>query len=414
MSKILIASLGTGTKEDGEYKLTKYKIAGKLYSEKIIAKALYRHIKFDKIFMIGTAKSMWDAVYEAFGGKDENIQFNLYGATQEGSSVKSDDLKVIDELWENNCDMSGSKTFIVDYGLDDKQLWDNFSIYLQITEYIKDGDEIYLDITHSFRSLALMSYIMLDFIKSMQQKDFSVKAIYYGMFEYTHEPSNMKKITPVINLKILFEINEWIKAISAFKNYGRAELVAENFNKQFGESDERTKYFARFSENISIANLAAIKSYVNRMREKISVLSQSTSTLIRLVSKYLIGFVKRMDKKRMSDFQLEMAKWFYENKNYAMSYIALAKSVVSMVCEREGIGLESEKDRDKAKQCLRDGKEYESLLSKYRTPNKVRNNIAHQLSERKGNAISDIENLEKRIKAIETEFKILDRTDSYA
>ncbi len=74
MSKILIASLGTGDKKNGGYRLAKYEIDGKYYSEKIIAKALYNHIKFDKIFMIGTSKSMWDAVYEAFDGKDENIQ----------------------------------------------------------------------------------------------------------------------------------------------------------------------------------------------------------------------------------------------------------------------------------------------------------------------------------------------------
>ncbi len=415
MSKILITSLGTGVKvkEESGYRLAKYEIDGKLYEEKIIAKALYSHVKFDKIFMIGTSKSMWDAVYEAFGGKDEEMQLELYDKQKRGEIVENN-LNLITSLWKDDFGMAESKTFIVNYGLNDKQLWNNFEIYLNIAEYIEDGDEIYLDITHSFRSLAIMSYIMLDFVKSMQQKEFTVKAIYYGMFEYIHEPSNTENITPVINLKILFEISGWIKAISAFKNYGRVELVAENFREKYGTKNEITKYFDRFSEGISIANLAAIKSYVDRVKNKLSIFDEINFPIMKLVSKDLIDFIKRMDKKNLSDFQLEMAKWFCENKNYAMSYIALAESVVSMVCEREGVGLESEKDRDKAKQYLHNRKEYKSLLSKYKTPNRVRNNIAHQLSERKGSAISDIENLEKRIKAIEKEFKILDWTDNYA
>ncbi|MFW0884301.1 TIGR02221 family CRISPR-associated protein [Candidatus Acidulodesulfobacterium sp. H_13] len=407
MSKILITSIGTGKKEDGGYKTAKYKIDDKLYEESIIAKALYNHVHFDKIFMLGTSRSMWDAVYLAFGGKDENAWLELEGK-QDAGGITEGDLSPITALWEEDFKMAGSKTFVVHYGIDDSQLWDNFETYIKIAEYIEDGDKVYLDITHSFRSLSLMSYIMLDLVKSMRQKEFTVEAIFYGMFEYIYEPSNVENITPVVNLKILFEINEWIKAISAFKNYGRAELIAENFNKQFGKKDEKTKYFSRFSENISIANLAAIKAYVDRVKDKLSLFDGTGFPIIKLVSKDLIDFTKRMDKRCLSDFQLEVATWFYENKNYAISYIALTESVVSKICEMEGIGIESESDRKKAKNCLHSKAEYESLEKKYITPNKVRNNVAHQLSDRRDNIISDINNLKNSIDDIKKEFMMLD------
>ncbi len=407
MAKILIASLGTGAKQEGRYKVATYEIEGKCYEESIIAKALYNHIKFDKIFMIGTSKSMWDAVYDAFGGKDE-LSLKLYSKQDNGEILESDLLPII-EIWKDNFGMTGSKIFVVDYGLNDDQLWSNFETYFKIAEYIENDDEIYLDITHSFRSLSLMSYIMLDFIKSMQQKKFTVEAIFYGMFEYTHEPSNTKNITPIINLKILFEINEWIKAISAFKNYGRTELIAENFNKLLGKDDEITKYFSRFSENISIANLAAIKSFVSRVKNKLSTLEKSNYFITKTILKDLIEFVARMDKKYLSDFQLEMAKWFRESKNYAMSYIVLTESIVSRVCEIEGIGLESEQDRGEAKKQLSNKSEYKLLKGRHITLNKVRNNIAHQLSGRDTCIISDIKNLEKSIDNIEKEFQNLGR-----
>ena len=407
MSKILITSLGTGVAKKGQYNSARYKIEDKIYEERFIAKALYNHIKFDRIFMIGTCRSMWDVVYEAFGGKDEDLQFKLYDKQEKGSLEKSD-LQVIETAWNENFGIKGSKTFIVDYGLNDNQLWNNFETYLQIADYIENGDEIYLDITHSFRSLSLMSYIMLDFVKSMRQKQFTVEAIYYGMFEYVHEPSNTEKITPIINLKILFEISEWIKAISVFKNYGRAELVAERLNVSYG-ADEVSKYFARFSEAVSIANLSAIKSYVNRMKNKLSDFERSDSVIMKLVSKDLISFIKRMDKNGMSDFQLEMAKWLCENKNYAMSYIALAESVVSKICEIEGIGLEEKEDRNKAKKILHNQAKYKKLLDAYLTPNRIRNGIAHQLSNRKDSTINDINNLQHSIINIEKNLAILKR-----
>ncbi len=409
MSKILITSIGTGIKKDGGYRSAEYEIEGKRYKEKIIAKALYNHVKFDKIFMLGTSKSMWDAVYEAFGGKNENVWLELEDK-QDAGAITEGDLFSITELWEKDFKMSGSKTFIVNYGIDDAELWGNFEIYLKIADYIEDGDEICLDITHSFRSLSLMSYIMLDFVKSMKQKDFTVKAIFYGMFEYTYEPSNTEKITPVINLNILFEINEWIKAISALKNYGRTELIAENFKKKFGKKDERTKYFNRFSEDISIANLAAIKSHVSSVKNKLSVFDKTDFPIMKLVSKDLIDFIKRMDKRNLSDFQLEMAAWFCENKNYAMSYIALAESVVSKICEAEGIGVGSKEDREKAKDCLYSKMEYASLYGKYKTPSKVRNSVAHQLPDRRNSIINDIDNLKKSIESIKKEFENLNKS----
>jgi len=144
------------------------------------------------------------------------------------------------------------------------------------------------------------------------------------------------------------------------------------------------------------------------MKKKISVLSQANSTLIRLVSKDLIGFVKRMDKKRMSDFQLEMAKWFCENKNYAMSYIALSECVATKIRELEGIDDKYGTDKNQAehaKDILYTHAEYRHLYELYKSPNKIRNNIAHQLPGRKDSTISDIKNLKNSIDKIEKEFK---------
>ncbi|GAB6163704.1 hypothetical protein JCM12298_28640 [Desulfothermus naphthae] len=66
--KILISSLGAGRKKDvkshmpGEYEKAKYQIDDKVYEEQFIARALVKHFKIQKVFLIGTKKSLWDSV----------------------------------------------------------------------------------------------------------------------------------------------------------------------------------------------------------------------------------------------------------------------------------------------------------------------------------------------------------------
>lgn len=407
MSKILITSLGTGVAKKGKYSSAKYEIEDRLYCERFVSKALCKHIKFDKIFMIGTCRSMWDAVYETFGGKNDSIQLSLY-EKQDRSAVEKSDLLPIESLWRQYFGIAGSEAFLVDYGLNERELWQNFEVFISIADKIAQDDKIYLDITHSFRSLSLMSYIMLDFIKSMRQKRFSVEAIYYGMFEYTHEPKNTEKITPIVNLKILFEISEWIRAISAFKNYGRADLIAENLKKGDTSKDEISKAFFRFSEHISIANLGGIKSYVDRMRKKIAILSNQKSPIVKLISDDLIEFINRMEKETLSDFQFEIAKWFCENKNYALSYIALAEAIISKICEKENIPVEGTDNRYKAKNMLLND-DYRKLKLLYNNVRRIRNSIAHQSSCRENSTINDINNLQRYIEKTKDEFSKLDK-----
>ena len=66
--KILISSLGTGQRADGSYSKAKYEIADEVYETSFIADALNKHLNFDKIFLVGTRKSIWDEAYMVFGG----------------------------------------------------------------------------------------------------------------------------------------------------------------------------------------------------------------------------------------------------------------------------------------------------------------------------------------------------------
>lgn len=84
--------------------------------------------------------------------------------------------------------------------------------------------------------------------------------------------------------------------------------------------------------------------------------------------------MKRFDLNSLSIFQFELARWYYENKSYAFSYISLAEACVSAICEQEGLNPTQKEDREEAKKILRN----DSRFQQWKKVNTIRNNIAHK------------------------------------
>ena len=82
MAKVLISLIGTGKQASGDnsnnkYETTDYILENKLYKDMTFtSNAIIQHFNIDKVYFIGTNKSMWDNLVEKFGG-DEEYQFEI-------------------------------------------------------------------------------------------------------------------------------------------------------------------------------------------------------------------------------------------------------------------------------------------------------------------------------------------------
>lgn len=390
MAKILISSLGIGRKKEGTYRQTKYSIDGKEYTTAFIADALCQHLGIEKLFLVGTNKSIWDEAYAAFGGTDENYQFELMDKKDEGQ-VDEALLEVFNKQVSDKLNVEGSKASLVSYGIDDDELWGIFEKYLEIAENIEDGDELYLDITHSFRSLAMMSLVMTQFASSISDKKFTLKGVYYGMVEYISESED--KVAPIVNLNILFELQEWIKAIDAIKKYSDFDPLVEILEKE-GMDDNVAKAFIHLNNAIDMGNMASMQSFVKSAGKKIRAISDSDNKVIKLLATEVTTLVDELNHEKMSDFQYALAKWFYGNKNYAMSYMALAEGIITKACEIKGYDIKSREGREAAKDYMKITKYDDDFSPKYANSiSQIRNNIAHQLDSRGAGVDNDIKKL---------------------
>jgi hypothetical protein len=101
----------------------------------------------------------------------------------------------------------------------------------------------------------------------------------------------------------------------------------------------------------------------------------------------------------MSDFQYELAKWFYDNKQYALSYMALAEAVITKACEIKGYNISSKEGREAGKNYIKQTKYDDYFSQKYpNSVSRIRNNIAHQLNGREGMVNQDIVQLGEFLK----------------
>ncbi|NLK93088.1 MAG: TIGR02221 family CRISPR-associated protein [Bacteroidales bacterium] len=394
MAKILISSLGTGRyKARGEYEPTTYKFqdSDKLYSTSFVATALSEHLQVDRLYLIGTSKSMWDEVYQYFTNASD-YPFNEEYWAELGERVISYKLgqeKInADELREVNNAIDaylkflkssatgGSQCFIIDYGINESEVWQNFDLFMRIGEDITENDEVYLDITHGFRSIPLFNYLMLDLISILKFKNnFKLAGLFYGMLDVSREIG----YTPIVDLSPLYNITLWTRGAYNFINFGNGYQLADVI--------DNPSISGKISDISDMANLNYVKDFkmeVDRLEFLLSQ-QQTTEHIIKYMQPYLGQFISYFKGvSSSSELQLVLAKWYFENKRFSQAYICLAESIISKLLE-----IYREKDvsigwtlsnRKKIKDLIFNylqNSEFSNIHKEYDIINRRRNKIAH-------------------------------------
>lgn len=408
MAKILIAGIGGGEKRDGKYRETNYSLEGKVYENRsFIASVIEEHFKIDKTIFIGTVGSMWDNLYEYYCKKynidyDEEYAMSLFETIVEANK----DMDISQLKIEKFNDIFNGKIEgrVTKYGVDSEQIFDNFNIILNLQDTLKDGDEVYIDITHSFRSNAMWMFLVMNFITDLMDKNIEIKMISYGMFEIADRTSN---ITPIIDLNAFYKLLKWIKGAQSFKNYGNSYLLLDNI-----ENEELRKKLKTFSHAMNLNYIGTLKQNLNSLKKLLPEIDEMKGPGKLLIPQIVREFVKEFDGVK-KDFilQVRLAKWHYKQSRYAMAYININEAIKGYVADelREFYPNKSEKELlDCAREWFfnlefrvsrpnfKKDNENKKIIEYYKIfdhSRRVRNDIAHSLGQ-KDSAINDIISLE--------------------
>ncbi|MDR9794073.1 TIGR02221 family CRISPR-associated protein [Aeribacillus sp. FSL K6-2848] len=400
MAKVLISPLGKGIREKekttagGKYIKTTYKFANsdKGYDTSFITSALSEHLQLDKIFMIGTDQSMWEEVYYYFGEVKENsygedVYLELDEKKSKGTLTEAD-LTCVNEAIDrylkkmNPSATGGSCCKLIQNGKNTEEIIKNFLIFMEFSQLIKPGDEVYLDITHSFRSIPLFLFVLIDFVQTLRKdENIQLSGVYYGMLEAKND-----NVTPVVDLKALFEVTQWTRGVYEFIHYGHADLFAELIDHE--SYKESLKHISNLAD---LNHIKSLKSKVDQFRSNFEKGYEHKNGLP--IFPYLKPHLNRFfDYFKGADtdakFQFQLAKWFFDHKRYANGYICLAESMITHVAY---VYSKVERNLDVGKRIVRDNikklinhylqtnsnEHYQKMHKLYKCVSKFRNDIAH-------------------------------------
>ena len=358
-TRILITSIGGGKIEDkdGVKVLKKYedtiygikKENGEFYKEKTsyMPSIIENTYNIDKTIIIGTTGSMWDNLYEIYWKKlkkdktkDEKFKQSLIDVQINSNRETPIERINIDKF---NQEFIGKvKGIVIKYGVNPEEISKNFDLIIKLEEEFNNIDkyEVFLDITHSFRSMAFWMFLIMNYLTDVSNKNIKIAGITYGMFE-----AKENDVTPIVILKPFMEILNWIKGASELKQYGNSYYILDNLdNNSLSKNiiDELRNFSNTMNMNYINSLLDSIKNL--KILDNNNELDKINGPAKNIIPNILKEFIKDFDIKEEDDnkrsylLQATLAKWHCKQKRYAMSAINISEAIVTFILLTLNIG----------------------------------------------------------------------------
>ncbi len=226
-------------------------------------------------------------------------------------------------------------------GKDSGEMWNLFEV---IYEQLQEGDELYLDITNSFRYLPMLLVVLVNYAKLL--KDVKVRAIFYGNYEARDKKTN---IAPIMDLLPLSVLQDWTLATSDYLRYGQVsklhELTETSMAPVMRNSETRTE------------DAVTLRQFVNKLKEMVEeritcrgqqIVDSKTLCTVEMnankIQEVMIVQFKPLFEKikeSLKDFDvrgnvlncIKAAKWCFENKLYQQATTLLEEGLITVLCQ---------------------------------------------------------------------------------
>jgi CRISPR-associated Csx2 family protein len=220
--------------------------------------ALARHLKPDRLLILGTKGSMWPALLEHGAGEgSESQRLTLIESSEQGAVTQAD----LDALEPHARALFGREVRlgIIPYA---EEVAGQQGILALIAGTVTRG-EVSFDVTHGFRHLAMigqLSAFMLSHARNLK-----VRGLWYGALEMTRDG-----ITPVLRLDGMLAIERWLSAFVRHEANGdfsafAALLEADGMEAELARPLERAWAMLNLT-NVHDAALA-LRPLLRRLRE---------------------------------------------------------------------------------------------------------------------------------------------------
>lgn len=239
-------------------------------------------------------------------------------------------------------------------GKDEQEMWQIFETVFRLLD---NNDELYLDLTHSFRYLPMLMLVLGNYSKFL--KGVTVCSLTYGNYEAMN-PSTSE--APIMNLLALSSLQDWTFASADFLRNGNAERLVELSKKEYEplmrnaetRTDDTKKLknlvnlMGTFSSDMRTCrglNIINAKTTDNA-KEVISELQTVVVPQLKPVFHKLEESIKSFEGQGSVSNAFEAAKWCFDKQLYQQATTFLEEGVISYFCQRHGIDLDDKGQRE--------------------------------------------------------------------
>lgn len=225
-------------------------------------------------------------------------------------------------------------------GKDSDEMWEIFEV---IFDELQEGDELYLDITNSFRYLPMLLVVLVNYAKLL--KNVKVKAIFYGNYEARDKESN---IAPIMDLLPLSVLQDWTLAASDYLRYGQVEKLFELSESSLlpilRNTETRTKDAEKLrsfvktlkemvEERTTCRGYAIVGSKnVRKLKCTASEIQKVTIVQLRPIFEKIKQSLNDFDAKENVLNCIKAAKWCCANKLYQQATTMLEEGLGTFLC----------------------------------------------------------------------------------
>jgi CRISPR-associated Csx2 family protein len=307
--------------------------------------------------------------------KDEKTNEIIAGLKNELDKLKED----------KKCNISIKDIDIKD-GKDDDELWEIFNI---IINNIDESDNIIFDITHAFRSIPMLSLIILNYAKFI--KKIKIDKIVYAAFEAKIDD----KTAPIFDLTPFVRLFDWTVAIDRFLDTGDAKRInelgtselipkiAETKGKEGIDISKFIKKLDEFTKAISTCRGPEIKGLIDNIKKLTPDAKKESGELLPLQP--LFEKIEQKFDKMSSDDHIQSGlsavEWCHDNGLIQQGFTILRENFVNYVMMKILIkgDLRKKEDREEAEYLLntRDIRICEEMLEIWRNMIDFRNSLNH-------------------------------------
>lgn len=168
-------------------------------------------------------------------------------------------------------------------GFSEEEIW---SIFNSVYGKLQEEDEIYFDVTHSFRSIPLFSTILFNYAHYLKRTN--LVGVYYGAFEklgpaymVRHIPVE-ERIAPIIDLTSIVRLQELTSAANNLHQYGKMSTLSDLISVVEGKGKVKQdvncikKNMKEFDLAISTCKLDVIKDgkLIGELQERIKAVKE--------------------------------------------------------------------------------------------------------------------------------------------